>query len=279
MTRTALLVLILLVSMVAPLWAAEFDHNAHVTEFVGDDCTVCHVSTAETIAPKVSVCLDCHEQEDVDAAQFPARMTHGPLWALDHGPAATGTAANCTSCHQQNDCLDCHKSGFAHEQGSYTNSLSNVHGSDFHVSHPLAARADSNRCYSCHETRFCSDCHDDWRFSSGDIGSPSHRRTFDLGLEGTDIDMIHAGFNNTLACDSCHSGATMSFHDWSVGHAREARKSLASCQACHPDGDVCLRCHSARGGAYGFNPHPEDWDKIKDNISDVTNGRTCRKCH
>ena len=141
------------------------------------------------------------------------------------------------------------------------------------------ARANAERCYSCHETRYCSDCHDTWRFRSGDIGSPSHRRTFDLGLEDTNIDVIHAGFDNTLACDTCHEEAGIDFHSWSIGHAREARKSLATCQSCHPDGDVCLRCHSARGGAYGFNPHPKDWDDIKGNISDASNGRTCRKCH
>ena len=50
------------------------------------------------------------------------------------------------------------------------------------------------------------------------------------------------------------------------------------CQACHPEGDVCLTCHSARTGLR-FNPHPKDWDDMKDRIRDASDGRTCRKCH
>lgn len=281
MTRTVFIAtFLLLASVAAPLWASDFDHSAHVEEYVEDaGCVTCHSDGADSIVPAKSVCLDCHDEDLIDMISLQEPMTHGPAWSLNHGPEAKGPAANCASCHEQNYCLDCHKAGFAHEQGSYSNSMLNVHRSDFSVTHPLAARADQQRCASCHESRFCSDCHDDWRFSSGEIGSPSHRRSFDLGIQDPDIDAIHASINNSLACDTCHSGASMDFHTWSVGHAREARRSLATCQACHPDGDVCLKCHSARGGAVGFNPHPKDWDDIKGNLSDATNGRTCRRCH
>ena len=281
MTRTVFLSLVLLLaSTVAPLWAADFDHSAHVEEYVADaDCATCHVNEADSIVPKTDVCLECHEAAMIDKVILPEPKTHGPVWSLNHGPSAKAKSIDCASCHEQSFCLDCHKAGFADEMGSLGNNMINVHRSDFSVSHPLAARAGSNRCSSCHEARFCSDCHDAWQFRTDDIGSPSHRRTFDLGVENADINVIHAGINNTLACDTCHSGATMDFHSWSIGHAREARKSLATCQACHPEGEVCLRCHSARGGAIGFNPHPKDWNDFKDNISDATNGRTCRKCH
>ncbi len=280
MTRTVLIsVCLLLASMVAPLWAADFDHDAHVEDYVGAECVTCHVADAPSIIPAESVCLECHEQDLVNEVTLPEPYTHGAAWSLNHGSAAKGLQTNCAACHEQNDCLDCHKAGLSHEMGEYSNNMINVHRSDFHVSHPLAARADQNSCNSCHEPQYCNECHDSWRFSSGDIGSPSHRRTFDLGVDGADIDTIHAGIDNALACDSCHAGASMDFHTWSIGHAREARRSLATCQSCHPEGDVCLRCHSARGGAVGFNPHPKDWDDFKDNISDASNGRTCRKCH
>jgi hypothetical protein len=67
-------------------------------------------------------------------------------------------------------------------------------------------------------------------------------------------------------------------HEWYPNHAREARKNLATCQACHPEGDVCLTCHSARTGLR-VNPHPRDWDDIKDRLRDASDNRTCRKCH
>jgi hypothetical protein len=54
---------------------------------------------------------------------------------------------------------------------------------------------------------------------------------------------------------------------------------LATCQTCHPEGDVCLRCHSAKGGVVGFNPHGKDWDDRKNRLNDASNGKTCRKCH
>ncbi|SDZ77091.1 hypothetical protein SAMN05660420_00224 [Desulfuromusa kysingii] len=281
MTRKIIMSLFLfLASTVAPLWAVDFDHDAHVEEYVVDaDCATCHVSEADSIIPKTDICLECHDAELIDEIVLPETKTHGPIWSLNHGPVAKGNAIDCASCHEQSSCLDCHKAGFANEMGDLGNNMNNVHRSDFSVTHPLAARSGQNRCNSCHEARFCSDCHDAWQFKTDDIGSPSHRRTFDLGIEDADIDVIHAGINSSLSCDTCHSSASMDFHSWSIGHAREARRSLASCQACHPEGDACLRCHSARGGAIGFNPHPKDWDDIKGNISDASNGKTCRKCH
>lgn len=281
MTRTVFIVLtLLLASAVAPLWAADFDHRAHVEEYVADaGCGTCHKDGANSIVPTTSVCVECHDAEMIEAVVLPETKTHGPVWALNHGDQAKGVAANCSSCHEQDYCLDCHKAGFANEEGSFNNNMINVHRSDFSVSHPIAARTDQRLCESCHEARFCSDCHDTWRFRNDDIGSPSHRRTFDKGFEDSDIDTIHAGIDNTLACDTCHAGETVDFHSWSIGHAREARRSLATCQACHPEGDVCLNCHSAKGGAFGFNPHPSDWNDIKDNLYDASNGRTCRKCH
>jgi len=281
MIRTVLIsVVVLLASTVAPLWAADFDHSAHIEEYVTDaGCGACHFDSADSIIPPTSTCVECHDAEMIEEVTLPETLTHGPAWTLNHSSQAKGVSANCSSCHEQNYCLDCHKAGFSHEQGSFSNDMLNVHRSDFTVSHPLAARADQQRCNACHEARFCSDCHDTWNFRNDDIGSPSHRRNFDMGLDDTDLDTIHAGIDNTLACDTCHSGASMDFHSWSIGHAREARRSLATCQSCHPEGDACLRCHSARGGVIGFNPHPKDWDDIKGNLSDATNGRTCRKCH
>ncbi|MFO7750385.1 MAG: iron-containing alcohol dehydrogenase, partial [Desulfobacteraceae bacterium] len=71
-----------------------------------------------------------------------AVKTHGPVWALNHRSEAKGNAVDCAACHEQDYCLECHKSGFADEQGSFSNNMINVHSSDFHVTHPLSARTD-----------------------------------------------------------------------------------------------------------------------------------------
>lgn len=281
MIRKTLLVLLVLVAGVALAWAAGFDHRAHLKEYAPDTpCATCHLPGAASIIPDKAVCLDCHKQDEIAGVELAPTMTHGPVWALDHRAPAKSGSIDCAACHEQSFCLDCHKAGFADEMGSFSNNMINVHRSDFHVTHPLAARNDQRLCASCHESKFCSSCHDSFRLRRGDIGSPSHRYTFDLGLNG-DVSAIHAGFTPGTQCDSCHRSGmvTPDFHSWSIGHAREARRSLATCQACHPDGDTCLKCHSARGGAVGFNPHPKDWDSIKGTLQKASNGKTCRKCH
>ena len=50
----------------------------------------------------------------------------------------------------------------------------------------------------------------------------------------------------------------------------------ASCQACHPEGDVCLTCHSAKSGLR-VNPHPKGFKA--DRIRSRSNNRSCRVCH
>lgn len=269
----------LLLVVAAPAWAARFEHRAHLEEYAKDvSCSSCHLHEAELIVPERKVCLDCHEQAFVSAAELPATRTHGPVWALQHREEAKSKTIDCAACHEQDYCLECHKSGRADEMGAFGNNMINVHRSDFHVSHPIAARTDPQLCSSCHENNFCVACHDDFRV--GRSSGASHRRVFDLGLNG-DIDAIHAGFTPDVQCDACHLQGSVApdFHTWSVGHARDARKNLATCQSCHPDGDVCIKCHSARGGAVGYNPHGKDWDDRKSRLNDASNGKTCRKCH
>ena len=289
MTRKVLLSLMLWMMGVTVAFAGDFNHQAHLDDYAAElACDACHLADAPSIVPETKVCLECHSSSMIDGLTLAPTKTHGPAWALNHRAEARSRASDCGVCHAQEYCLECHKSGFADEMGEVGNNMINVHRDDFMVSHPIPARTDQHLCSSCHESRFCSDCHDAWRFKASDIGSPSHRRTFQLGYDDADFNAIHAPLSNngnvsaaSLMCDSCHlqSSVAPSFHDWSVGHAREARKSLMTCQACHPEGDACLKCHSARNGASAFNPHPKDWGDFKNRLNRASNGRTCRKCH
>lgn len=274
------LVLLVLMAWVSVAGAAEFDHQAHLKEYAADAaCSVCHVEDAVSILPDKGVCLNCHKQEEVSAVLLRETKTHGPVWALNHRAEAKGGAIDCSACHEQSDCLACHKAGFADEMGAFSNNMINVHRSDFLVTHPLTARNDQRLCSSCHEPKFCNNCHDSFRLGRGGVESPSHRYTFDLGDGTNEAPAFHTGFDTTM-CDLCHLSATVEpvFHDWAIGHAREARRSLATCQTCHPEGDICVRCHSARG-SLAFNPHGNDWDDIQGNLRKASNGKTCRKCH
>lgn len=256
---------------VAPARAADFDHGAHLANVADATCVTCHGEKGETLKPESKVCADCHDASFIAQVTFPAPETHGPLWPFNHRAAAKAGAIDCAACHQQNFCLDCHKAGRADEMGQLGNNLANVHRSEFSVSHPLAARTNPQLCAGCHENNFCVECHEN--FAPEDLAIASHRRGF---TDGT-LSGAHALFNEQQ-CQGCHANSVLPSHQWSNRHAREARKNLATCQSCHPDGDVCLECHSARTGL-GVNPHPKDWSDIKDRLDNASRGQTCRKCH
>jgi hypothetical protein len=101
-------------------------------------------------------------------------------------------------------------------------------------------------CKRCHDERYCNECHS--KFPGGDLRIKSHRP----------------------------GGASGQDYLWTTNHASEARRNLQSCQACHPDGDVCTGCHFS--GSVAGNPHPRNWGNIKGVYRD-RNPKTCVKCH
>jgi len=268
-----LLILSILSLVAFPVWAVEFDHEAHNGYLDDLDCSTCHVDDAFSIVPEKSVCLECHDQAFADDVTYPALTSHKPTWAFNHRLSAKTEANNCESCHAQDFCLECHKSGFADEMGTLENNMANIHRSEFAVSHPIAARTDQQLCSSCHENKFCVECHQ--QFLPGDLAIQSHRRGF---RDGT-TNPLHEGYDDTQ-CITCHTSGSVlpSSSGWSASHAREARKNLATCQSCHPDGDLCLRCHSAVNGLR-INPHPKDWSDMADTLRNASDGKTCRRCH
>ncbi len=273
MVRT-LLILCTILAVATPVLAVTFNHAEHDGYVADEPCATCHVEEAQSIVPDKKVCLQCHDEDFARKVDYPSLASHGPLWAFQHRAQAKGGAIDCSRCHEQNFCLECHIDGRADEQGEFGNNLANVHRGDFQVSHPIAARTDPQLCNSCHEAKFCSDCHD--TFNRADLGFASHRRAWS-DLQTSPSGPAHRFFDESQ-CQGCHPNSILLSHDWSGSHAREARKNLATCQACHPEGDVCLKCHSAKTGL-GINPHPADWGDIKGRLERASDGRTCRRCH
>lgn len=272
MIRVLFAILAMVALTAVPAMSAEFNHRSHDSYLDEVDCATCHIDDAKSITPAMSVCLGCHEQPFVDQVELPTLNTHGPVWSLNHRAAAKSNSIDCASCHQQSDCLDCHAAGNGDEQGELGNNMINVHRADFRFTHVIAGRNNQQRCTSCHESRFCNDCHD--QFAPEDLTIESHRKGWSsISVAGTAHDQFAAD-----SCKSCHSDSVLPVHDWSSSHAREARKNLASCQACHPEGNTCLKCHSATSGL-GINPHPSGWDDFADRLKNASSGKTCRKCH
>jgi hypothetical protein len=120
------------------------DGGYHPTSFVSQhgadawrrstECATCHSTAA--------FCRECHEESGLGSQ---GRLEAGyhdaePLWLLRHGGAARQSLESCASCHQQNDCVQCHG-----VLGAYRVS---PHTADFDAE---AAWAQSPRtCIACH---------------------------------------------------------------------------------------------------------------------------------
>lgn len=217
-------------------------------------------------------CNSCHQSSGVT-------LNHGAMWAQEHRLYAEKYPNNCKDCHQQSFCLDCHTGGGIeadlHVSTSGVDYMPRSHRTDFREIHPIKAQEDQRSCLRCHDAKkFCNECHN--KFNPNDLRILSHRRGF------SDIELTQGGPKHSLftpsMCPTCHPNSILPKNQWSAGHAREARKNLTSCQTCHPEGDVCMKCHSAVTGLK-VNPHPKNWDKIKGRLERAGDNRTCIKCH
>lgn len=261
----------------ATSWATEgkFTHDAHVER--AGACGVCHLPGALEITPDKAVCKNCHKQDMMVAGYADQQQleTHGAFWFREHKKIArqgetSDARTQCTKCHEQAYCRDCHRESFREEADS-----ARVHRSDYLVTHPIMARRNPNTCVSCHEKGMCDTCHS--RFNKADLRFSSHHRTWsELGPAG-ETGPRHSEFT-PAQCGACHPDGVLPTHEWSAKHGREARRNVQLCQSCHEDADVCIRCHSSRTGLR-VNPHPKGWSDVSDNFRRASDGRTCKKCH
>ncbi|MEJ2697723.1 MAG: hypothetical protein P8013_13885 [Candidatus Sulfobium sp.] len=221
-----------------------------------------------------SECNACHKSNGV-------AFTHDESWLREHRLYAERKPRNCQDCHQQSFCLDCHTGGEIDQNLAFNKSnfgadyTPKSHRTDFREIHPIKAREDPKACYRCHNAqRFCAECHN--KFKPDEIAPVSHREQFS-SIKLSSIGPTHANFNPSQ-CPTCHLSGVFPAHTWSSAHAREARRNLASCQTCHPNGDVCMKCHSAETGLR-INPHPRNWGSISNNFGRASDNRTCLRCH
>lgn len=192
---------------------------------------------------KIAECGDCHKESKVVP-------NHDSDFLKDHRLLAVKGGSNCIECHEQSFCLDCHTGGgiepdlkkSVSSRGEY---MPKTHRSNFVSIHSIKAIDNPQNCYRCHENRFCESCH---------TKQPN---------------------KNAMKIKShLPSGAGQSFM-WNSEHGAEARRNLQSCQSCHPDGNVCMPCHSAKSGIK-ISPHPKNFkgDKIKSRSE-----KSCQVCH
>jgi hypothetical protein len=193
---------------------------------------------------KLPECAECH----IGSAVVP---NHGGGWLAEHRVLAASPNSNCYHCHDQATCQNCHKGGGLGAPPSSSQWKRDIapesHRTDWISIHPIQAASNPQPCSRCHEPSFCQNCHG--KQKKNELTIASHRKT-----------------STGQSYITTNPGA----------HAAEARRNLASCQACHPDADACLPCHSARSGLK-INPHPTGFKG--GNIQSRTGNRTCKVCH
>ena len=155
----------------------HFPHNLHEAALQDAEisCLACHpfsrsneydvevVKKLTTIAnePLMAICHICH----VDDRSAPSTCTlchpqPEKIWPRDHnsdylrlhGLTAKNDESACEECHLElNDCINCHFQRNDHGDQQ--------HEPGFRYSHGIEARMSPMECGSCHNTSFCSDCH------------------------------------------------------------------------------------------------------------------------
>jgi len=169
---------------------------------------------------KPEECADCHRGSNVPP-------NHGAGFLKEHRLLATKAAANCASCHAQAFCVDCHKGGASAPDARQSLSrrgepMPTTHGPGFVGTHALKAAGDPRACYRCHDSgRYCQDCH---QRSLTSMNIRRHAPTY-----------LSPGVPDPA---------------WVSTHRAEARRSLQSCQGCHPQKSSCssFACHPGLGG-------------------------------
>jgi membrane protease subunit (stomatin/prohibitin family) len=170
-------------------------------------------------------CKDCHSGAAIVG-------NHGGT--REHRLLAERASNNCSDCHKQSFCQDCHNGGNveSYKQKSLSRTgetMPTTHRSDFISIHPIKAKDDPQNCYRCHESRFCSDCH----------AKTQIRASFRI----KDHDPANGNKYFLIRGASATDNAR---------HAAEARRNLQSCEGCHPDATVCQTCHNlaAKGAVF-----------------------------
>ncbi len=174
---------------------------------------------------------------------------HDLSWGRSHGPVARSQGPFCSECHAPEQCQGCHQ-GSVRPLG--------LHPAGWLLEHAGLAQRQPERCQACHRLeRSCLAC---------------HQR---VGL----VAPGEAGPRPPSAASRMHPAGWASLDPAAAqGHAQAARRSLASCVACH-SGDLCASCHRSRDlGGGGFSPHPAGFAGRCRSLLQA-NPTACRACH
>jgi predicted CXXCH cytochrome family protein len=148
----------------------------------GDTCLACHGNGAERhFEVGVNPCETCH---------YEPAPGHTPDFKTQHSTAAAAELPDCTQCHQETFCVDCHDGpvnpGFQYHPANFVTR----HSAE---SWAAAARQGMDSCVSCHQQTECLACH-------------SAKAGWRVNPHGPDFDPDRAADRSTQSCAICHTG-------------------------------------------------------------------------
>ncbi len=231
----------------------KFSHKVHGDAKV--QCATCHkgieISTLVSSRLKLSMkdCLDCHAQTHVGNSLISTNScnvchtdinkqwkpeSHKADWKLLHGRAAgfrgDKLADNCSLCHTQQSCSQCHK---AEAPANHTNFWRER-------GHGITADLDRSTCKVCHNENTCIRCHQS-------TPPASHHGNFESQhCQGCHLPLKDNG------CIACHRNTNSHLAAPRLPNTKVHTNATASdCRTCHfglklqhiDNGDNCLSCH------------------------------------
>ncbi|HEX9106383.1 MAG TPA: hypothetical protein VF832_04135 [Longimicrobiales bacterium] len=144
-----------------------------------------------------------------------------------------------------------------------------IHPAGFATNHGAAAATNDPSCTSCHQQRFCRQCHNGPTRPVFHAPAYLSRHAADVYAAASNCESCH---NTESFCRACHRGAGLTaagrtdvaFHTgqplWLVQHGQAAREGIESCATCHAQ-QTCLRCHSTL--TQKVNPHGPGFDAAR----------------
>jgi len=255
---------------VIPTPNLKFSHKVHASRNIA--CAACHgdlvgegvgLATREQL-PRMATCLGCHDGKRAQSA--------------------------CTACHISTP------KGLVQTDLREGKLVPADHDLRFRRDHAAAARNDARTCASCHEQRWCLDCHDgvvkpfdlhgndyirlhtiDARRNVPDCKGCHRLQTFCTGCHarsGVSDDPRTGEFKRSGDADRFHpQGWTGTDPRHAADHSYQAQRNLRACASCHRE-DFCVGCHRT------VSPHPPGFaGTARCRALASRTSRTCLRCH
>jgi hypothetical protein len=279
---------------------------------VDADCTVCHVSLAETR----------FDRARIESFVVPTDHDAGAFLDERHGSLVQEDVTRCATCHTQERCAACHVdvgveaiAGFPAagpdldlpDYGAHYNEPATHVAADWLQTHGTEASRDG--CATCHTSDDCASCHlgpttaaIDQLPTRQDVAAPgvmlqpqppaSHGSFFFMKAHTTlaaASDATCATCHEERFCVSCHDGPPGGgYHppDFVSRHAADAFGQDTECANCHSSREFCRACHSeiglaslgGRGGTTEYHDDGPVW-LLRHGQAARQNLEGCAGCH